>query len=65
MRQIQQFNDETEACILEIETNYPELYNVLEETPFRGISSSEPISAEDLEDYLNTLKEQLHTFQKK
>ena len=27
-------NDEIEACILEIEMHYPELYHLLEETPF-------------------------------
>lgn len=65
MNQIQQFNEDIQACILEIEMHYPELYYLLEETPFKGIDSDAPISAADLEDYLNTLQEQLRIIQQK
>ncbi len=44
----------------QIETNYPELYNTLNETPlFLGESSAQGITTKELESYLNTLKEKL------
>ena len=44
-----------------IETNYPELYKYLDETPFKICNSDKTeICIADLEEYLQTLKEQLH-----
>lgn len=53
----------------EIETNYPELYQFLEETPlevgeahpydFLGWGKSDKINTHDLKEYLETLKSQL------
>lgn len=41
----------------EIETDYPELYKYLDETPISvGNITEEDISNSDLENYLNTLK---------
>lgn len=47
-----------------LEDNYPELYRFLDETPLNmsGSSSKSP-TVSDLEDYLNTLKEQLNSIQ--
>lgn len=43
-----------------IETNYPELYQYLDETPLYLCKTEEKvICAADLEEYLETLKEQL------
>lgn len=65
MSRERKINEDIEACILEIEMHYPELYHLLEETPFRGMDSNKPISNDDLEDYLNSLRDQLRTFQNK
>ncbi|GGG49394.1 hypothetical protein [Bizionia arctica] len=62
MNQVQLFNEEILDCIFEIEMYFPELYYLLEETPFKGINSNQLISIEALEDYFNTLKEKLNTF---
>lgn len=44
----------------EIETNYPELYNHLGETPFSVCETKEiRICTSDLDQYLETLKSQL------
>jgi hypothetical protein len=45
----------------EIETRYPELYNYLDETPLSFCETKEKtISTDDLKEYLETLKSQLH-----
>jgi hypothetical protein len=47
----------------EIRTNYPELYKYINETPlFLGSSPEKEMSTKELENYLNTLKEQLKDF---
>ena len=44
----------------EIETKYPEIYKHIDETPLVfSYSSQKEIGKEELESYLNTLKEQL------
>ena len=44
----------------EIETNYPELYKYLNETPLSvGEAQNKTINTHDLKDYLATLREQL------
>lgn len=65
MKTLHEINEEIESCILEIEMHYPELYYLLEETPFNANVWGKVVTEEDLEDYLNTLKNQLHTFKKK
>jgi hypothetical protein len=43
-----------------IESDYPELYNYLGETPLSASEASEkPVSTDDLNKYLDTLKSQL------
>lgn len=43
-----------------IETNYPELYKYLDETPFNICKTEkEEVCVSDLQEYLNTLKKQL------
>jgi hypothetical protein len=65
MRSLHQLNKEIGRCISEIENQFPELYQLLEETPIKGLDSDKPVSNEALEDYLNTLKTQLAVFKKK
>jgi len=44
----------------EMETNYPELYKFLDETPlFLSNKKDNEISAADFENYLETLKDQM------
>lgn len=61
---IQLINDEIEKVTLEIETNHPELYILLDETPYKTNVWGKVITETDLEDYLKSLKAQLETFQK-
>jgi hypothetical protein len=61
MKKINQLMQEIIRLTSNIETNYPELYRYLDETPLSlGNATSKEISTTDLENYLNTLKEQLH-----
>ncbi len=47
----------------QIETNYPELYKTLEETPlFLGKAPEKEITTTELESYLNTLKTELKQY---
>ncbi len=60
MKNINQLMQEIIKLTTEIEINYPELYKYLDETPlFISNSPQRDISTVDLENYLNTLKEQL------
>jgi len=45
--------------------NCPELYQLLDETPYEiSVDDKDVISIEVLEDYLNSLRNQMKTFQK-
>ncbi len=47
----------------QIETNYPELYQTLDETPiYLGDSEKKEITTKELETYLNTLKTELKNY---
>jgi hypothetical protein len=60
MKDAHELMEEVIAFTSEIETEYPELYKYLEETPlFQGPVSGSDVSATDLENYLNTLKRQV------
>jgi len=61
MKRINQLMQETILLTSKIEANYPELYRYLDETPLSlGNATSKEITTADLENYLNTLKEQLN-----
>lgn len=61
MKKINKLMQEIIQLTSNIETNYPELYRYLDETPlFLGSSTGKEISTDDLENYLNTLKNELH-----
>jgi hypothetical protein len=63
MKNIKQLMQEIVEFTTEIETNYPELYKYLDETPILiSNSTNKGISSTDLENYLNTLKEQLKDY---
>ena len=63
MKNIHQLMEEIIQLSSEMQSNYPELYKNLNETPlFLGKSTEKEISTKDLESYLNTLKEQLKDF---
>lgn len=49
---------------LEIEFNFPELYEFLDETPQFALRSKKSINNNDFEEYLNTITLQLKTFKK-
>lgn len=60
MKTIHTLMQELVLLTSQIETNYPELYSTLNETPlFLGESSAHGITTKELESYLNTLKEKL------
>jgi hypothetical protein len=60
MKNINQLMKEIVSLTANIETNYPELYKYLEETPlFLCKTEEKEICTTDLEGYLQTLKEQL------
>jgi hypothetical protein len=60
MKNAHELMEEVIEFTSEIETEYPELYKYLEETPlFQGPVSGSDVSAVDLENYLNTLKRQV------
>lgn len=60
MRNIHQLMQEIIELTTEIQTQYPELNKFLDEAPlFLDNSQGKDISPSDLENYLNTLKEQL------
>jgi hypothetical protein len=61
MKKLHQLLDDIARLTANIETNYPELYKYLGETPLNlGKGSSGQITTADLENYLETLKDQLH-----
>ena len=60
MKKLHQLLDDIARLTANIETNYPELYKYLGETPLDlGESAPGKITTEDLENYLETLKDQL------
>jgi hypothetical protein len=60
MKKLHQLLDDIARLTANIETNYPELYKYLGETPLDiGEASSGKITTADLENYLETLKDQL------
>ncbi len=60
MKTLNQLMQDIIRLTTEIETNYPELYKYLSETPIPlGRASDQNINATDLELYLETLKTQL------
>ena len=63
MNETQLFNEEAEACILDIEMNYPQFYHLIEEIPFKNKKSKASVFSKDLQDYINSVKEQLRIFQ--
>jgi hypothetical protein len=65
MNETQLFNEEAEACILDIEMNYPQLYHLIEAIPFKNKKSKTSVFSKDLQDYINSVKEQLQMFQTK
>lgn len=63
MSDIAKISSEIEEFTVSLKMNYPELYKVLDETPYT--ETGDNVSALDLEDYLNTLKEQVKHFIKR
>lgn len=60
MKSLNQLMQEIIQLTTEIETNFPELYIYLEETPLSlGETEEKTISTKDLKQYLETLKSQL------
>lgn len=60
MKSIQQLMHDIIQLTTEMETNFPELYNYLDETPLTlGETIEKEISTQDLTQYLETLKTQL------
>lgn len=60
MKTLHQLMQEIIQLTTNIETNYPELYKYLNETPMEiGSTSAKTIHTSDLEEYLVTLKSQL------
>ncbi|MGL2965765.1 hypothetical protein [Flavobacterium sp. XGLA_31] len=60
MKTLNQLMQDVISLTTEIETNYPELYKYLSETPIPlGQTKNQMIHAIDLEQYLETLKTQL------
>lgn len=60
MKTLHQLMQEIIQLTTNIETNYPELYKYLNETPMEiGSTSAKTIHTSDLEEYLVTLKLQL------
>jgi hypothetical protein len=63
MKNLHQLMEEIIQISSEMESKYPELYKYLNETPlFLGESQGKEINTKDLENYLNTLKEQLKDY---
>jgi hypothetical protein len=63
MKTIHTLLQELVLLTTQIETNYPELYQTLEETPiFLGSAPGKEISTVELENYLQTLKEELKRY---
>jgi hypothetical protein len=63
MKKINQLMQEIISLTTNIETNYPELYRYIDETPiFLSNSAGTDITTTDLESYLNTLKEELYEY---
>ena len=61
MKKLNDLMHEIIELTTEIETKYPELYKYLDETPFHICETKEKaISSKDLEQYLETLKDQLN-----
>jgi len=60
MKKVNELMQEIIALTSLIDSEYPELYRNIDETPLSLSSSGKGISTTDLESYLNTLKEQLH-----
>ena len=60
MKTLNQLMQQIISITSDIETNYPELYKNLEETPLSiGETEEKTISTNDLVEYLETLKAQL------
>lgn len=65
MKNLNKIMQEIISITSEMETANPELYKYLDETPLHISNSPErSITSKDLEDYLNTLKEQLRDYLK-
>ncbi|GAA4282221.1 hypothetical protein [Gaetbulibacter aestuarii] len=62
MGKICHISEAVEACIFEIEMNYPELYHYLEETPFKD-NTRKTFSDADYQAYFNSIQEILDHFQ--
>jgi hypothetical protein len=61
MKQLNNLMQDIIKLSAEIETNYPELYKYLDETPLPIMNpQGKEISPDELNDYLNTLKKQLN-----
>jgi hypothetical protein len=61
MKRVSKLMQEIIRITSDIETKYPELYRYLDETPLSlGGEAKKEITTKDLENYLNTLREQLH-----
>jgi len=65
MKKLKQLMTEITQISSEMESNYPELHKNLSETPIPvGECAGNEICTSDLENYLNTLKEQLLNYVK-
>jgi hypothetical protein len=63
MKNIQTLMQELVLLTTQIETNYPGLYQTLNETPlFLGDSISGGVTTKELANYLSTLKEELKKY---
>ena len=65
MKTTEELISEISITILEIQTNYPELYIYLDEIPITIPNQSDPkIDVKALEDYQQSLKEMLSNYRK-
>ncbi|MCA0380744.1 MAG: hypothetical protein LCH58_01180 [Bacteroidetes bacterium] len=63
MKNVNQLMQEIISISSTIESDYPELYKYLDETPFKICETNKnEICISDLEEYLKTLKEQLKDY---
>lgn len=63
MKNTQDLLTEISTLTREIEENYPELYQYLDENPDTIPNTDHPhVGIEELEEYLNSLKTQLQTY---
>ncbi len=63
-KEIKELTNEILTVTMEIGDKYPELYNLLDETPFHISIDKKGIQPNCLEEYLNTIRSQLKDYKK-